>query len=225
MRNDSLGNRMKQYEAVTKYTLTSRVPVILRVDGKAFHTFTRKMQKPFDERLISAMVIAAQKTANNMQGFVLAYIQSDECTFMINNNQDIETQPWFNNEVLKLVSITASMYTAYFNREMCGTEAMFDCRAFQMPEDDVPNVFVWRQRDWERNSIQMLSRSVYSHKELHGKSTFDMKQMLLDKNIDWEKLPSYQKYGTFILSGLGHLSERIDYYSVWKLIQGENISD
>ena len=143
---DTLGDRVKAYEAVTKPKLTRRTPVFIRVDGKAFHTFTKGCQKPFDEDLISCMVYATTKTAEQMQGFELAYTQSDEATFMLWDFNQLETQPWFGYEVNKLVSITASLFTAHFNnrwQELTGSRnslALFDARAFNVPYEDWPNL-------------------------------------------------------------------------------------
>ena len=218
-KKDTLGNRIKAYESVSKPLLTRRTPVFVRVDGKAFHTFTRGCSKPYDQDLIDAMVYATEQTARRMQGFELAYTQSDEATFMLWDFRELETQPWFGYELNKVVSITASTFTAYFNRYWFGVlgkpygsiTPVFDARAFNVPLDDWPNVFIWRQRDWERNSIQMLARSLYSHKKLHSKSTVELKELcnLLDK--DWDKQSGQHKYGTSIDDKYEHVSFRMNY--------------
>jgi tRNA(His) 5'-end guanylyltransferase len=182
---DTLGDRVKKYENVSNGNLTPRSPAFIRVDGKAFHTFTKGCDKPFDHRVIGSMLYATEQTADQMQGFKLAYTQSDEATFMITDTDTLETQGWFSYEINKLVSITASMFTYYFNREwdrhgVSGhrKEAFFDARAFTVPIDDAPNIFIWRQRDWERNSIQMIARSLFSHKELEGKKINELISMI-----------------------------------------------
>lgn len=202
---DELGDRMKKYEAASNAILTPRMPVFIRVDGRAFHTFTKGRQKPYDHSIIDTMVKAAQLTAKEMQGFKFAYVQSDEATFMISDTDTLESQGWFGYEVNKLVSITASAFTAYFNKywhldveEQMFETAMFDARAFNVPIEDAPNAFVWRQRDWERNSLQMLARSHFSHKQLHGKSTLEMRMMLLNDDIDDLLRTDQEKFGTFI---------------------------
>lgn len=204
---DTLGDRVKRYESVSKPLLTRRTPVIVRVDGKAFHTFTRGCDKPFDKQLIKAMVYAANETAKQMQGFKLAYVQSDEASFLITDYDTLETSAWFDYEVNKIVSITASLFTAHFNdwlrknhnstKTLQGL-AVFDARAFNVPHDDWQNVFIWRQRDWERNSVQMLARSLYSQKELHGKNVTQLHELIRAKGHDWESLGLPQRWGTFI---------------------------
>ncbi len=221
MGKDTLGDRIKSYERVSNNKLTPRTPVIIRIDGKAFHTFTRGLGKPYSKDLIEAMVFAAEETAKQMQGFKLAYIQSDEATFMITDYDTFETQPWFGYEINKLVSITASSFTAWFNYywhirlDYPMPTAMFDARAFNVPEEDTPNVFIWRQRDWERNSVQMLARSLYSQKQLHGKNIEELLTLIEEKNGGrWQDLSNQLKYGTWIDEG-GNLSyEKMDYESL-----------
>lgn len=199
---DAIGARIKRYEQVYNHTLTPRSCLFIRVDGKAFHTYTRGMERPFDDRIIDAMCYAAKKTAAHMQGCKGVYIQSDECTFMLTDFDELETQGWFNYELNKVISISASAYTAYFNEYMrkggVNKIAMFDSRAFIVPQDDAPNVFIWRQRDWQRNSVQMVARSLYSQKELHGKKVQELLNMILDKGTDWHGLLNYHKNGTFL---------------------------
>lgn len=205
MNKDTLGDRMKSYERVNNAQLLPKSPLFIRIDGKAFHTFTRGVEKPYSSSVINAMTYAALKTSEEMQGFKLAYVQSDEATFMLTDYDTFDTQGWFGYEVNKVVSIAASAFTAYFNKwwtenhETDYKPAMFDARAFTVPEEDAPNAFIWRQRDWERNSVQMLARDSYSQKELHGKKVPDLLEMIEKKRgWSWNVLPSQLKYGTFI---------------------------
>ena len=115
--HDDLGNRMKTYyEAVPKHRLIRRMPVAIRIDGKAFHTFTRGFQKPFDEVLGNAMVRTMEYLAKNIQGCVFAYQQSDEITLLLIDYQTFETSAWFDYEIQKICSISASMATMAFNK-------------------------------------------------------------------------------------------------------------
>lgn len=215
----NLGDRIKEYEKAYNFKLTPNSCLFIRVDGRAFHTFTRGMDKPFDDKLIRSMVNAAKRCAKEMAGFKLAYIQSDEATFLLTDFDTHETQGWFNYELNKIVSITASMFTAFFNEEMGTRNAMFDSRAFIVPNGDVPNVFIWRQRDWERNSIQMFSRSLYSHKELIGKNTSDMHEMLHEKGENWANLQDMYKNGTFILEDGTEDHRKLNYEQIRNLIK------
>lgn len=114
--NDSLGDRMKRYEIVNKTVLTRRTPVIIRLDGKAFHTFTRGFKKPFDEILVKTMQDTMKYLCENIQGCVLGYTQSDEITLVLTDYEKLETDAWYDYEVEKMCSISASMATLAFNK-------------------------------------------------------------------------------------------------------------
>jgi tRNA(His) 5'-end guanylyltransferase len=159
---------MKAYEAPWRAVMTRRVPVIIRVDGKAFHTFARGCARPFDAGLMSAMDAVAVELCKEIQGAQLAYVQSDEVSVLVHGYRTIQTQPWVNNEVQKMVSLTASVATAAFSdawAERTQSRALFDSRVFLVPEDEVCNYFIWRQQDATRNSIQMTARAHFSDKD------------------------------------------------------------
>jgi tRNA(His) guanylyltransferase len=209
----SLGDRIKAYEAASQYRLTPNSCVFIRVDGRAFHSWTRGMKRPFDHSLMRVMAKAAVETAREMQGFKLGYVQSDEATFMLTDFDTHDTAGWFGYEVNKLVSLSASLFTGYFNAQYHGEHrpAAFDSRAFVVPRSDAPNVFVWRQQDWERNSLQMLARAHFSHKTLHSKNRAAMHDMLmLEKGINWATdLTGQEKNGTYILA------DKTTHHEVW----------
>lgn len=115
--NDKLGTRMKElYEQVPKTRLMRRTPVAIRIDGKAFHTFTRGFQKPFDEVLIKSMQETMKYLCENIQGCVLGYTQSDEITLILVDYKRLNSDAWFDYEVQKMCSISASMATLAFNK-------------------------------------------------------------------------------------------------------------
>lgn len=195
----SLGDRIKEYEKATQQKFTKRTPVIIRVDGKAFHTLTKSCDKPFDQDFIDAMVMATKATADQMQGCKVAYTQSDEATFLIMDDDDENTQGWFDYKIAKIVSVSAAIMSVHFNRFYKKTDiAVFDSRAFNVPKEDVINCFLWRGKDWERNSLQMLGRSHFSHKQLHGKKKNDIHEMLHEEGVNWALLDNQLKNGTFI---------------------------
>ncbi len=218
---DSLGDRIKRYEKTFDFKVLPRTPIIIRLDGKAFHSFTRGMKKPFDYDLIYAMIRAGEQTAKEMMGFRLGYCQSDEFTFFLSDLDSFDTEQWFGGEIQKLASISASLFTAYFNKEMNGTTASFDSRVFSVPLEDVPNVFIWRQRDWERNSLQMYCRSFFSHKQMENKNTSDMHEMIFSKGENWAMLDDTLKNGTFIIPGK-RINDKLDYQKIKDLITSES---
>lgn len=226
---DVIGSRMKEnYENVSKTKLVRRMPVALRIDGRAFHTFTRGFKKPFDSVLISAMQNTMRYLCANIQGCVFGYTQSDEISLILIDYQTLTTSAWFDYEVQKMCSIAASMTTMVFNKEFTRLAnnyidntmetwnisdyenkymntlkkaidmgAMFDCRAFNIPKEEVCNLIYWRQQDASKNSVQMVARYYFSQKELNNKSTSDMQDMLMDKfKVNWNDFPTHQKRGS-----------------------------
>lgn len=206
-RRDSLGDRMKEYyEKRGRNYLTRRTPVILRLDGKAFHTYTKGFERPFSKPLSDLMTDTALFLCKNIQGAKLCYTQSDEITILITDFDDLKTDAWFDYETSKINSIASSLATAKFNqlvqKRLPGRAdklAFFDCRSFNIPREEVMNCFRWRYQDWLRNSIQMLSQAHFSHRELHGKNKSDMHEMLFtEKGINWNDLDPLWKNGTLI---------------------------
>lgn len=224
--HDSLGDRMKEYyEAIPKIRLMRRTPVAIRIDGKAFHTFTRGFAKPFDEVLGNAMVRTMEYLCKNIQGCVFGYTQSDEITLLLIDYQTFETDAWFDYEVQKMCSVAASMATMAFNtffenevnkfyynhcspkdslfekhyqtyRDAQYKGAMFDARCFNIPKEEACNLIYWRQLDATRNSIQMVGQANFSHNELQGKSCNMIQDMLHEqRGINWNNFETRWKRG------------------------------
>jgi len=184
------------YENRFRYQLTRRIPVIIRVDGKAFHTLTQGCE-PFDKRLTDTMTATALHLCEEIQGVKCAYKQSDEISLLLTDYDLITTQAWFDYNLNKVVSISAALASVKFT-ELYNKYAIFDSRAFNIPVDEVANYFIWRQKDWLRNSVAMLAQSHFSANQLHGKSQADMHEMLHSININWNDLELRFKNGTFI---------------------------
>lgn len=201
---DSLGDRMKGYEDCYRVKLPQRLPIVLRIDGKAFHTYTKGCKRPFDENLVNCMNETAKYLCENMQGAKLAYVQSDEISILLTNYETINTQSWFDNNLVKMISISSAMASAKFTSisdTIFGKPKMatFDSRAFVLPVDDVCNYFLWRQQDATRNSVQMLARSLYSHKECNNKNNSQLQDMCFQKGYNWNDCPTQQKRGRCIV--------------------------
>ena len=171
---DDLGTRMKTfYEQIPKTKLMRRTPVIIRIDGRAFHTFTKGFKRPFDEVLIKTMQETTKYLCENIQGCVLGYTQSDEISLVLVDYQRFESLAWFDYEIQKMCSIAASMATMAFNKffmfefeefnrwvcegnptdedkrlndvyyEAMCRGAMFDARVFNIPKEEVTNWIYW----------------------------------------------------------------------------------
>jgi len=170
------------------------MPLIVRVDGRAFHTWTRGFERPFDERIIDWMNGVATYLCHEIAGAQFAYVQSDEVSVLVHNYKRHETQPWVNNRIQKIVSLSASVAASTMTI-LSEKTAEFDARAFVLPESEVANYFLWRQQDATRNSIQMLARSLYSHKECDRKNTSQLQEMCFQKGKNWNDLPTSLKRG------------------------------
>ena len=117
MDRTTLGDRMKNnYENISRYYLTRRMPVIIRLDMKAGHTFTKGMKKPFDDIFVKTMQDTMKYLCENIQGCVLGYTQSDEISLVLTDYAELTTDAWFGNNLQKMCSISASMATLAFNK-------------------------------------------------------------------------------------------------------------
>lgn len=222
--NDALGDRMKAYENESRIYLERKTPVIIRVDGKAFHTFTRGFEKPFDDILEKAMKDTMIYLCENIQGAVLGYTQSDEITIVLIDYQEENSDAWFGYNLQKMASVAASMATLRFNKvfpsflfkwavsveewddrfrtqyetysKAMKKGAMFDARAFSLPKFEVVNCLIWRQLDAIRNSIQAIGQSQFSHRELQGLNCDEIKEKLIsEKSLNWEEYSDYHRHG------------------------------
>lgn len=197
MIKDDLGMRMKTfYEQVPKTKLVRRMPVAIRIDGRAFHTLCKGLCKPFDYSLMEAMQETMMYLCKNIQGCVFGYTQSDEISLILVDYKKLNSSAWFDYEVQKMCSISASMATVAFNNFFPNEMAMFDSRCFNIPVEEVTNLIYWRQLDAIRNSIQMVGQTVFSQKQLQGEGCADIKEMLKEKGIIWEDYPIAAQRGS-----------------------------
>ncbi len=230
---DSIGDRMKEnYENRAKTKLLRRTPVIIRLDGKAFHTFTKEFNKPFDEILTLTMQKTMLALCKLIQGCVLGYTQSDEITLVLTDYTKLETSAWFNYDIQKVCSVSASIATLAFNRcflneiqkkyesisELTASVyyqawlkgALFDARCFNIPKEEVTNYLLWRQQDATRNSINAVGQAYFSHRELQGLNVNQIQDKLFkEKGINWNDLPIYLKRGSCCIK------QEINELSVW----------
>lgn len=215
-----LSIRMKIYESATRTYLPPRSNMVIRVDGRAFHTYTRGCKTPFDDDLMAAMDATAIALCEEVQGAKLGYVQSDEITVWATSYDNLGSMPWFGGSIQKMTSIAASVATARFNQyrlmsifmsaevqhmftKAADHLAHFDARVWTIPElAEVANMFKWRADDASRNSVQMVARSLYSHRELEGKSTSELHDLIHTKGQNWNDLaPRYKR---------GRLVKRVD---------------
>ncbi len=241
---DALGDRMKSYyEDRFRVKLPRRSYTIIRVDGKAFHTYTRGLVRPFDDGLIEDMNSTAVFLCKNIMGAKMAYVQSDEISILITDFDTQDTQAWFDYNMQKMVSVSASFATSEFNRlrlirsctdfggdlhfdamdkeEIINFKmAQFDARVFQIPSRiEVENYFIWRQQDAVRNSISSVAQSLYSHKEMNGVKTNEMQEMIFKKGINWNEYDFRKKHGAVVGKVEYELGENKTIRTKWEVIE------
>lgn len=223
----TVGDRIKDYyEDRTRFCLMRRMITIIRLDGKGFSKYTKKLNKPFDDGFSDDMDATAAFLCENIQGAKFAYTQSDEISIILTDFDNNESAAWFDNNIQKMVSIAASMATAKFNqlrlmreaedgqnRMGLGlasgllnkddvekfTPAMFDARVFQVPTvDEMINAMIFRQQDASRNSISMAAYELCGHKATLGKSGSEKQEMMFQKGVNWNDYKTKYKRGTVI---------------------------
>ncbi len=202
---DDLGDRMKLYEGIEcDRRFMPLLPVVARIDGRAFHSFTRGMVRPFDAVFNSLMVDTTLHLAKETNA-CMGYTQSDEIT-LVWHSTDRRSQIWFDGRIAKMTSQLAAHATLWFNRLLAVRSPQyaerlptFDARVWTVPNrTEGANVFVWREWDATKNSISMAASALYSAKELHGKNGSQKQEMLFQRGINWNDYPVSFKRGTYV---------------------------
>ena len=204
MDKTDFGDRMKHYEGIEgQRKLIPMLPICVRLDGKNFSKYTKKMQRPYDKRLAKLFIETTQFLVEETNA-VIGYTQSDEISLIL-YSKTFKSQTYLNGRIQKLTSIISSMATAFFNEKIKITIpkqnqlAFFDCRVWNVPNKlEATNAILWREQDATKNSISMLASHHFSHKELHKKNSKDKLDMLRQKGINWNDCPSFFKRGSFI---------------------------
>ena len=224
---DELGNRMKAYEKIMQQRFLPLLPIVARIDGKAFHSWTLGLEKPFDQDMIQIMQNTTKRLVEETNACI-GYTQSDEISLVF-YSENLNSQIFFDGKIFKLNSVLASMATAYFARSiedkldevfnysfeddpaifkeaekkidllMSKPPALFDCRVWQVPtKEEVCNYLIWREADAVRNSIQSAGQAYFSHTSLQGKNQNEIQEMLFqEKNINWNDYSVAEKRGTY----------------------------
>lgn len=200
--NIPLDVRMKQYERAYRTILPRRSYVLMRLDGRAFHTYLAEATKPFDRDFMAEMNLVAARLAEEIQGTQFAYVQSDEISLLLTDFESLQSQQWVGGNLNKLLSLSAGLASAYLARLRHNHPGLphFDCRVWLISDPvEVANYFVWRQWDAVRNSIQMAAQAYFTVATLHGKSVNDLQEMLYSEcGINWNTYSADCKRGRLI---------------------------
>lgn len=206
MLKDSLGDRCKSYELAEAGRQAMRgIPLLARLDGRAFHTFTRDLKRPYDHGMSIAMIETTRYLVQEMAALI-GYTQSDEITLVWFEASQSASDYAFDGRFQKLASILAGMTSTKFYQlvlEHLPNKAKetphFDCRVWQVPTlDDAADVFIWREDDATKNSITMAAGAYYSEAELDGKNSSIKQEMLWQKGVNWNDFPSCFKRGSYL---------------------------
>ena len=241
MDHSDIGIRMKAYENCYRIYFPRRQALIMRLDLRAGHTYTKGFRRPFDKIFAQCIQHTMKKLCENIEGAKFGYCESDEISIALTDYETINTEPWFGNNLQKIVSISASMASLFFKEKMreivsdllyswsnidwnneaemkenedrlrslygmpesreewdeyvhiiqsadCNKYAVFDCRVFLIPREEIVNYFYWRELDCSKNSIQMAAQSQFSHKELQGLDCNKLQEKLFqERGINWAK--------------------------------------
>lgn len=202
---DDLGYRMKAFESAEAWRkLMPLLPVIARMDGRAFHNFTRGMERPFDWSFGNCMRNTTLALVRET-GACMGYTQSDEITLAW-HSASIQSQIWFDGRIAKMTSQLGALATLYFFRfllsempEYADRMPTFDARVWNMPNrTEGANAFLWREWDATKNSVSMAASAHYSHRELLGKNSRDKHDMLHAKGVNWNDYPAQFRRGTYV---------------------------
>jgi len=198
---DDLGRRFKRdYEDALRLFLPRRTSIVIRIDGRGFHHFTAGLERPYCRALADALDEAALFLCQEMIGCRFAYGQSDEYSFLLTDYEKEDAPLWFDGNLQKIVSVSASLFTAAFQRAFPSPRiAAFDSRVLVIAQRaEVENYFLWRQLDASANSLNMLASAHYPHAELEKKSTAEKHEMLHAKGVNWARQPADFKRGRVV---------------------------
>ncbi len=206
MNLQTIGERIKEYEALSESRLMPRLPIVARLDGRSFSTFTKGMKRPFDDNFRKAMIETTKYLVEQTDA-VIGYTQSDEISLILDaGGNDVI----FNGRVQKIASNFASMASVkfliemqkYFPEKVSGNKTLpsFDCRVFAAPNKaEATNAIYWRVQDCVKNSISMAAQDCFSHKSLQNLNGKQMQEkLLLEGDINWNDYSSNEKQGTFV---------------------------
>lgn len=192
----TLADRMKLYEGLAAPRLMPNLPICVRLDGVRFHRFRKKLERPFDWRLMAAF---DQLMLDLVQEFgaQAGHAFSDEVSLVF-IQRDCKSEPFYGGKPQKIASVLASFTSVVFGRELgyLVSRPLFDCRAWTVPSlDEAANYLLWRVQDARRNSVAMCAQARFSHRSLQGKSSDAMRDMLRSASEPWSPRPRRERDG------------------------------
>lgn len=212
--HDDFGDRMKAYENVNRNYLIPRMPIMIRMDGKSFHTYTEKFKKPYDTIIINSMKSTALSLLKSIQGAEIAFVQSDEITLFLNTYKTLKTDSWFGGNIQKITSVSAAMASVNFSNEIVHAfiepqYCYFDSRCFNLPKEEVYNNFLWRANDATKNAVQCYARYKFGHLACVNLKTGELLNLIPEE--EWVAANKHFKFGTLYYKDGREIVESSDY--------------
>lgn len=207
-KTETLGDRIKSYERIyTKERIPNNQPLIVRLDGKNFSSYTRSLVKdkqPFSSGF-ALIMSETGRYMHNTFGAIASFTVSDEITLIFINNE-ISQHP-FGGKLFKIQSLMSAAASVFFVSrlneslpEKAGSLPTFDCRAFSVPDlNEAYCCILWRHRDGRRNAVSSIARTLYSEKQLFKKSTKEQILMVTDKGVDIDNYDDVFIYGSCLM--------------------------
>ena len=177
MDTSDLANRMKDYEKRNRYYLQKRLPVIIRLDSRDGHTFTKGFKRPFDEIFMKSMQETAKYLCENIQGCQCAYIQSDEITLLLVDYEKLNTESWFDYRIDKIISISAAMATLAFNKYFTSNAEMYIDDFYE----------AWNHSDVEEKYVKVLKKAIKMGLVFDSR-VFNLPKEEVTNNFYWRQL-------------------------------------
>lgn len=177
MDTSDLANRMKDYEKRNRYYLQKRLPVIIRLDSRAGHTFTKGFKRPFDEIFMKSMQETAKYLCENIQGCQCAYVQSDEITLLLVDYEKLNTESWFDYRTDKIISISAAMATLAFNKYFTSNAEMYIDDFYE----------AWNHSDVEEKYVKVLEKAIEMGLVFDSR-VFNLPKEEVTNNFYWRQL-------------------------------------
>lgn len=199
----NLNEKFKNIERTMSHKLPATRWSMARIDGRAFHTYTRGLDAPYDEKFVAAMNATLLALCNMEVPVAMGYVQSDEISLLIDNRSLNGTlNPWYGGKMQKIISVLSSAATAYFNMERAkqgySTPAFFDARVIPIKSvDEIGMYFAWRHADAVKNTISMAAHAAFSEKDVDSKTSEERKTMLAEIGKPWEGLPVGFRHGRY----------------------------
>ena len=191
---------MKEYEIYSDLRVPVNSKIIIRLDGRSFHSFAQNMElkKPYDDNFCRVMVNVSKELFEEFSPLFI-YSFSDEISILLDKIP-------FNGRIEKINSVMASFTSSSFtlNYGVKFPKAVaFDSRVIPITDDKIYDYFKWRQDEAWRNCVNGYGihflKSKYSssqaNEKINGLGLSDIHEMLFQNGINLNDVKTWKKRG------------------------------